>query len=595
MVLRSAARLLRMARSMRELSRCLGLGWERARACLPIPFPALKPLRNPSDPALAKRVKDAKNACKKAMDALAQKLSDPSQKLLADLKLTAPAMSALLELALLFDREYARDKRRASLVDYADLEHEAARILTDEDGRPSALARQVSLRYREIMVDEYQDVSQVQDEIFFAVSREGKNLFLVGDVKQSIYRFRLADPKIFTKKYDAWAESGAPGRRILLRENFRSHQEILDGANAVFARCMSRELGDVDYDENAALICGNGLSGAEKPELMLLDLPESDGEQAPDALALEAEMVAEKIRALMGSGLTLSGGRPLQYGDIAILLRTSSRSAGVFRRVLTRLGLPVAAGQGGGFYSSVEISAVMSMLAILDDPHQDIPLMAVLRSPAFDFSADELSAIRAEDPNSDYFSALRQRARHDTRCAAFLELLSGLRSVAPDLPTAELVWQVIERLDLLPLCSAMSEGSVRRTPPARRSPPRRMSSASHCFSCSVTTPSAFASSVAQRHSSTAYWRARSGIASGRPNTISNIRSSSRPSTWHICEKFAISPSYDGSRSLASRGSAQTSELRPDSFKVVKNWENTIPRETRSHVKGPATTRLPSRR
>ena len=449
--------------AMRELSRCLGLGWERARACLPIPFPALKALRNPSDPALAKRVKDAKNACKKAMDALAQKLSDPSQKLLADLKLTAPAMSALLELALLFDREYARDKRRASLVDYSDLEHEAARILTDEDGRPSALARQVSLRYREIMVDEYQDVSQVQDEIFFAVSREGKNLFLVGDVKQSIYRFRLADPKIFTKKYEAWAESGAPGRRILLRENFRSHQEILDGANAVFARCMSRELGDVDYDENAALICGNGLSGAEKPELMLLDLPESDGEQAPDALALEAEMVAEKIRALMGSGLTLSGGRPLQYGDIAILLRTSSRSAGVFRRVLTRLGLPVAAGQGGGFYSSVEISAVMSMLAILDDPHQDIPLMAVLRSPAFDFSADELSAIRAEDPNSDYFSALRQRARHDARCAAFLELLSGLRSVAPDLPTAELVWQVIERLDLLPLCSAMSEGSVRRT------------------------------------------------------------------------------------------------------------------------------------
>ena len=449
--------------AMRELARCLRLGWERTRACFPIPFPALKALRNPSDPALAQRVKSAKTACKKAMDALAQKLSDPSQKLLAELRLTAPAMSALLELALLFDSEYAKDKRRASLVDYSDLEHLAARILTDVDGRPSELARQVSLRYREIMVDEYQDVSQVQDEIFFAVSREGKNLFLVGDVKQSIYRFRLADPQIFTNKYDAWAQPGAAGRRILLRENFRSHREILEGANAVFARCMSRVLGDVDYDENAALICGNGLSGAEKPELMLLDLPGADGEQAPDAVALEAEMVAEKIRALMGGGLTLSGGRPLQYGDIAILMRTLSHNAGVFRRVLTRLGLPVAAGQGGGFYSSVEVSAVMSMLAILDDPHQDIPLMAALRSPAFDFSADELSAIRAEDPDADYYSALRKRAGHDARCAAFLETLLDLRRVAPDLPTAELVWQVIERLDLLALCSAMTDGSVRRT------------------------------------------------------------------------------------------------------------------------------------
>ena len=187
------------------------------------------------------------------------------------------------------------------------------------------------------MVDEYQDVSQVQDEIFRAVSREGKNLFLVGDVKQSIYRFRLADPKIFTKKYDAWAESGAPGRRILLRENFRSHQEILDGANAVFARCMSRELGDVDYDENAALICGAAYEGAgPKPELMLLrSAGERRGAGARTSPALEADMVARKIRALMDSGLTVTGRAAAPCATaISPSCCARARVGGVYRRAL---------------------------------------------------------------------------------------------------------------------------------------------------------------------------------------------------------------------------------------------------------------------
>ena len=451
------------ADALRKLCRCLALGWDRARACFPLRFPRLGVLKTPSDPDLAERVKTLKKACKDAMDRLEARLAEPSEKLLADMARTAPAMGALLRLVLLFDAEYAKDKRRAALVDYADLEHMAARLLTEADGRPSEIGRQVSLRYREIMVDEYQDVSRVQDEIFFAVSRGGQNLFLVGDVKQAIYRFRLADPAIFTEKYDAWAAPDAAGRRILLRENFRSHREVLDGANAVFSRCMSRALGDVDYDDAAALRCGSGREGAPKPELMLLSLPGADEEQAPDAIALEAEMVARKIRELMDSGVTVKGGRPLQYGDIAILLRSTKRPAAVFRRVLTRMGLPVAAGQGGGFYTSIEISAVMSMLAIIDDPHQDIPLMAALRSPAYDFSPDELSAIRAGEPDADFYTALQKRAASDARCAAFLEALGDFRREAPDLPVAELVWQIVERLDLLALCSAMTDGPVRRS------------------------------------------------------------------------------------------------------------------------------------
>ena len=220
------------AAELRELCRCLNIGWDRARDCLPIQFEKLKALRNSPNPQLSELLKSRRDACKKAMGDLQALLYAPSEQLMSELRLTAPAMEALLDVTLDFDRAFSRDKRLRGLVDYADLEHFTARLLTDEQGAPTELAKQLSRRYAEIMVDEYQDVSRVQDAIFRAISRDGQNLFLVGDVKQSIYRFRLADPEIFTEKYLSYAdhEAAAPGqpRRILLRENFRSRREILE-------------------------------------------------------------------------------------------------------------------------------------------------------------------------------------------------------------------------------------------------------------------------------------------------------------------------------------------------------------------------------
>ena len=459
------------ADALRELCRCLPLGWEKARGCLPIPFPGLKVLRNSPDPVLSARVKARRDACKKAMAELEKALEGSSDKLLQDMACTEPAMSALLRLVLRFDEEYARDKQRAGLVDYADLEHKTAQLLTERDGAPTELAGQIARRYTEIMVDEYQDVSQVQDTIFRAVSRDGANLFLVGDVKQSIYRFRLADPEIFNTKYLSYAdaETAAPGepRRILLRENFRSRREILEGANAVFSLCMSRSLGDIDYDEKAALIPGARYEGeGSKPELLLLRLPESDeGEERPDKTALEAQMTARTIRALMERGITVTDHereRPLRWGDIAILLRSANTVGGIYRRALAQEGIPVSSGQGGGFFRSVEVSTLLSLLAVLDNPHQDIPLIAVLRSPAFGFSADALSRIRTADRDGDLYTALCAAAETDADCRAFLDRLLSWRREAPDLPAAELVWRLIEELDLLALCSAMSDGEQRR-------------------------------------------------------------------------------------------------------------------------------------
>lgn len=457
--------------SIRELRRRLDMGWDKAREYLPLAFPRLGALRNPPDPALAERIKGRWDACKKDMASIADTLYANSEKLLAEMAYTAPAMEALLELTLAFDREFAKDKRRAALVDYSDLEHMTARLLTQEDGSPSPLAVQLSQRYTEIMVDEYQDVSRVQDAIFHAISKQGKNLFLVGDVKQSIYRFRLADPEIFTEKYLRFAGDGeaAPGepRRILLRENFRSRREVLEAANGVFACCMSRELGDIDYDAGAMLIPGAAYPGSVPvPELLLLELNGSAGdEDAPDKTALEAAMVAEKIQELIRSGAVVTDHgltRKMEYGDIAVLLRSVNNVGGVYRRTFAQYGVPVSAGQGGGFFSSVEISAVLSMLAVIDNPHQDIPLIAVLRSPCFGFSADELSAIRAEEKNQDFYTALCAAAETSGKCRDFIGLLDELRNTAADLSAGELVWRLLDELDMLAVCSAMSDGGRRR-------------------------------------------------------------------------------------------------------------------------------------
>jgi ATP-dependent helicase/nuclease subunit A len=458
------------ADALRELCRCLEQGWESARACFPIPF-KMGTLHKSPDKALSEDLKARREACKTDMKKLEQSFALSSEKLLEDRAFTAPAMKALLALVQDFDRVFSAAKRRANLLDYADLEHFTARLLLDGEGRPTELALQARDRWEEILVDEYQDVSRVQDDIFRALSRDGANLFLVGDVKQSIYRFRLADPGIFTEKYlrypdDALSPSGEP-RRILLRENFRSRREILDAANAVFSRCMSQALGDVDYDDAAALRFGAEAyrGSVPVPELTLLRLTPDGEEEAPDKVAQEAALVAGKIRGLMAQGLLVQDGdafRPLDYGDIAILLRSANNVSPVYRRELQRLGVPVGFGQGGGFFRAAEVSAVLSLLSILDNPHQDIPLIAVLRSPALGFDADTLSAIRAADRKADFFTALQTWSAGDARGRDFLALLDRLRRMAPDLRAAELVEQILEELDLLAVCSAMRDGEQRR-------------------------------------------------------------------------------------------------------------------------------------
>lgn len=456
-----------------RLSRALRLGWDEARKALPVEFPRLGSLRGSPDPELSDRVKSVREMCRKAMEKLTADFSDSSECLLDEMRQTAPAMRALLRLVLRFDELYSQEKRRRGFVDFSDLEHIALGLLYDaEKDAPTELAREISSRFTEIMVDEYQDVNEVQELIFRCISRGEKNLFMVGDVKQSIYRFRLADPTIFLEKYrsfapDEEAEQGA-SRRILLRENFRSRRCILQGANHIFKNIMSRRLGELDYDGDAALRHGAEYYDEEHEtpvSFEILTSPPQDEEDSPDRITLEARHVAARIKQLVESGapVTDSGSmRAAGYGDCVILLRSPGSAGRIYRRALAEAGVPVVSEQGGGFFTSVEVSVAVSLLAVIDDPHQDVALISVLRSPVFGFSSDDLAAIRACDRAKDFYSALCLHAEISEKSKAFLDTLARFRALAPDLSASELLRCVYTDLDMPALCSAMSDGAARR-------------------------------------------------------------------------------------------------------------------------------------
>ncbi len=455
-----------LALRFRDAARSAAEGWDKTRRILSQPAPRLNAVRGFSDEAAKDRVKSVWDGAKKSLEKLRRDLAGDSASLLAGTAASRGPLTALMDLVWALQREYALRKRRADACDFADVEHFCVRLLCDEVGGPTDLARTVSGRFAEVMVDEYQDVNAVQELIFRRVSGEGENLFMVGDVKQSIYRFRLAEPAIFNAKYEAFGRPGQ-GERVLLRENFRSRAAVLDACNGTFSRIMSRQLGDVTYDEDAALIPGASYppEGEVKPELCILDSDAAaEGDETPDKVRLEARYVAGRIRAMVEGRERISDGaggtRPVRYGDIALLLRTPGTTGGAFRRALTEAGVPVNARQGGAFFAQPEVSFALSMLSVVDNPRQDVPLVAALRGLPFGFTPDELTAVRAA-ARGELWDALCVRARTDARCGQFVELVKELRSYAREEATDSLLRRLYDRTELMTVCGVMTDAGRR--------------------------------------------------------------------------------------------------------------------------------------
>ena len=322
------------------------------------------------------------------------------------------------------------------------------------------------------MVDEYQDTNEVQNCIFSAISREGKNLFTVGDVKQSIYRFRLADPRIFLDHYLRYphAADAAEGEsaKLLLSKNFRSRDTVLDAANFVFRNVLSREMGELDYGEDESLHVG--ASYPENPDcctefhFVEMSAQESDTEKLRAARA-EASFVADYIQRLIAGGFTVQDDkthepRAVREEDIVILMRSPRTRLADYRRALESRGLHCAAESDGGFYETMEVAVTFALLEILDNPRQDVPLISVLRSPLFGFTPDRLAELRAKTPGGDFYDALAADGGEDS--ARFLALLRELRESAQTLTLTELVAALYERCHIPAVFGAMRGGAARR-------------------------------------------------------------------------------------------------------------------------------------
>lgn len=450
------------------------LNWEAARqAAEQMEFPRLSTPKGRKDDPLVTALKRIWELCKtewKKLDAL---LGVSGEEAMEDLLAMAPAMLALIELTAEFAGAYRAEKLRLNAADFSDQEHLALRLLVSEDGRATELGQTVAARYREILVDEYQDTNEVQNAIFQAVSRDGQNIFTVGDVKQSIYRFRLADPTIFLEKYNrfpSW-ENAKDGeeRKILLSKNFRSRREILDAANFIFSNILSVEMGEMDYGEDEALHFGaeyypERRDCATEFHLITAWQKSAEDDQPVKRLAAEARFVAERIRQLLDEGYPVTDGdgtlRPCRPEDIVILMRSPGSRSAAFAGALAEREIPCSFEESGDFFHTMEISVLLALLAVVDNPRQDVPLISVLRSPVFGFTPDRLAEIRGKVPMGDFYDAVA--ADSGTDCKEFLCALEELRQAARDMSVHRLVWHIYNTFDLLGIFGAMDGGAERR-------------------------------------------------------------------------------------------------------------------------------------
>ena len=403
-----------------------------------------------------------------------------------DMQDALPSVVTLTELVKRFAHMLDEKKRLRNMIDFNDMEQFALAILTEEkDGElvPSAVAGEYQDRFDEVMIDEYQDSNLVQETILTSVSRVSRgeyNIFMVGDVKQSIYSFRLSRPELFMEKYNTYSLKDSVTQRIDLHKNFRSREEVLDSVNDIFRQIMKKELGGIEYDDSAALYPGAEFpplpSGKEdfcKSELLLLDKEDTRGEDERQA---EARMIARRIRELIRDGVVLDKEtreyRRVQYRDIVILTRSIRGWAEVFSSVLGEEGIPAYSVSREGYFETYEVSVLLDYLKILDNARQDLPLAAVLTSVFGGLDTRELAEIRIAYPNVPFYKAAAMCAKGDAAEDACMEELRGklrrfydqvryFREKVPYTPIHELLEEIIDKTGYGLYIAAMPGGAQR--------------------------------------------------------------------------------------------------------------------------------------
>ncbi len=414
--------------------------------------------------------------------------------LLEETRCCREPLGELVRLTRDFMERFAEKKREKNLLDFTDMEHFALKILmTKEDGvcHMSQAARELSDKYDEVLVDEYQDSNNVQELLTNCVSgwaSERKNTFMVGDVKQSIYRFRLARPELFMEKYRRYTLTDSKEQRIDLRRNFRSRAEVLESVNFIFRQIMGMDLGGIAYDDAAALYPGAVFPEGGDPsfpvtEVLLMEKESQELElssAAGSAQEIEALGIAQRIQAMVGREKIVDKEtgeyRPVEYGDIVVLLRTSQGWADVFSEVFSSQGIPSYTASRTGYFSATEVVTVLNYLRVCDNPLQDIPLAGVLRSPMVGCTSEELAMVRKDFREGRLFDSvrayagdgqlslfagedkeesLREKLRH------FLDELELVRSMTSYTPVHRLILHVLEATQYGKYARALPDGAQR--------------------------------------------------------------------------------------------------------------------------------------
>ncbi|TWD93633.1 DNA helicase/exodeoxyribonuclease V subunit A [Neobacillus bataviensis] len=456
------------------------------------------------DKELIEKAQKLRDKAKKKIQGIKDELfSRRPESFLRDMVEMRPLIATLVYLVKEFSKRFEKAKQEKALVDYNDLEHYCLAILTkgiSDKGEflPSEAAIAYRLHFKEVYCDEYQDTNLVQETILKLVAQdeeENGNLFMVGDVKQSIYRFRLAEPQLFLSKYNRFtADGSASGLRIDLAQNFRSRKEVLDATNYLFKQIMGVKVGEIQYDEAAEL--RNGAPYPENTEfpveLMLIDQnaeshksEELETENENEAVEfdtadleqsqLEARVIAAKIKKLISDGVPVFNAktkteRPLMYRDVVILLR-SMTWAPQFMEEFKQQGIPIYANLSTGYFEATEVSIMMSLLRVIDNPYQDIPLASVLRSPIVGLNEEELSKIRIGRKRGSFWEAVTAFCLSKTtevnepfyeKVRAFFDLLTEWRSLARQGSLSELIWQLYRDTQFYDFTGGLPGGKQRQ-------------------------------------------------------------------------------------------------------------------------------------
>ncbi len=473
------------------------LSYDELRAhILDISFEKLSPKKDPSvNTDKREAAKAHRDYVKRQIGSLAGGyFTEDKKTIISHMALVEEPVKVLAELAIEFKNRFDERKREKGIIDFGDMEHLALQILVKKsetgDYEPTNTAIQYRDFYEEVMIDEYQDSNNVQEILLASVSRVENghlNRFMVGDVKQSIYKFRLARPEIFMDKMNRYSsDEKSDQRKISLHANFRSRKPVLDGVNYIFEQIMGEDLGGVRYDEDAALVAGADYypepedSSMYVPELLFANI--ENGKTA-EGRELEAAVIAGRIKELMQAGVVTDkngGFRSVRYSDIVILLRATSGWDATFRKVLEDQGIPVYVESRTGYFSATEVITVLNLLSVISNPLQDIPLVSVMHSAIGDFSDEELAIIRAHDKYTvkdvlagDSFYEILKRADSDAleeneleddlvqKIRNFILFISDYRHKSSYLPVSELIKDIYSSTGFYEYCAALPGGEKR--------------------------------------------------------------------------------------------------------------------------------------